>query len=265
VAVILLLLAVGVMVWFRPGSPPHAEGPATAGASAEVVEPANEPRARSIAVLPFVNMSSDPEQEYFSDGISEEILNVLARQPELQVAARTSSFSFKGGKQEVPEIAKALNVRMVLEGSVRKQANQVRITAQLIDASSGFHLWSETYERELADLFAIQDEIAAAIAKALQVTLAASNADQPVAQRNIEAYDLYLRGLALWQQRGRGEPLWQAIELFEQSLAIEPDNLDALGGLALAYAVIADYSERISTLEADLLAVDHALRALVSP
>jgi hypothetical protein len=99
VAVILLLLVVGAMVWFRPGSPPHAEGPPTAGASAEVVETANEPRARSIAVLPFVNMSSDPEQEYFSDGISEEILNVLARQPELQVAARTSSFSFKGGKQ----------------------------------------------------------------------------------------------------------------------------------------------------------------------
>ena len=117
----------------------------------------------SIAVLPFVNMSGDPDNEYFSDGISEEILNVLAGTRELQVAARTSSFSFKGKPMEVPEIAAALNVRMVLEGSVRRQGDKVRITAQLIDAQNGFHLWSQTYDRKLEDIFAIQDEIARAI------------------------------------------------------------------------------------------------------
>src|SRR5262249_30377424 len=139
---------------------------------------ASRPRAvsdvadlRSVAVLPFVNMSDDKGNEYFSDGISEEILNVLARVPELHVAARTSSFSFKGEKKDVPEIARELKVRMVLEGSVRKQAERVRITAQLIDASNGFHLWSDTYDRELKDIFAIQDEIAHAIAEQLKVQL----------------------------------------------------------------------------------------------
>ena len=125
--------------------------------------------ARSIAVLPFVNMSGDPKQEYFSDGISEEILNVLARTPDLDVAARTSSFAFKGQTKEVPEIARELNVRMVLEGSVRQQKDRVRITAQLIDAQSGYHLWSQTYDRNLTDIFAIQDEIAQAIGSELQV------------------------------------------------------------------------------------------------
>ncbi|MEO5629646.1 MAG: hypothetical protein ABIQ62_07765, partial [Thermomonas sp.] len=118
----------------------------------------------SIAVLPFVNMSGEKANEYFSDGISEEILNVLAQIPKLQVAARTSSFSFKGVGKEVPQIARELKVRMVLEGSVRKQGERVRITAQLIDASNGFHVWSQTYDRDLKDIFAIQDEIAKAIA-----------------------------------------------------------------------------------------------------
>ena len=132
------------------------------------------PDQRSIAVLPFVNMSGDAENEYFSDGISEEILNQLAKMPELRVAARTSSFSFKGGKLEIPDIARELQVRLVLEGSVRKQGNTVRITAQLIDAEGGFHLWSETYDRDLKDIFAVQDEIARAIAKQLQLTARAS-------------------------------------------------------------------------------------------
>jgi flagella basal body P-ring formation protein FlgA len=129
----------------------------------------NRINARSIAVLPFTNMSGDAANEYFSDGISEEILNVLAGTPELQVAARTSSFSFKGKSLEVPEIAEQLNVRMVLEGSVRKQGDKVRITAQLIDASNGFHVWSETYDRDLTDIFAVQDEIAQAIGQTLRL------------------------------------------------------------------------------------------------
>ena len=126
---------------------------------------------KSIAVLPFVNMSNDPEQEYFSDGISEELLNVLAQFPGLQVAARTSAFQFKGQNRDIAGIAKQLHVNHVLEGSVRKAGNRLRITAQLIDADSGFQLWSETYDRELDDIFAIQDEISAAIGDALMIEL----------------------------------------------------------------------------------------------
>ena len=123
---------------------------------------------KSIAVLPFVNMSSDPEQEYFSDGISEELLNVLAKIPGLRVAARTSSFQFKGENRDIIDIGQQLNVALVLEGSVRKAGLQIRITAQLIDARNGFHLWSETYDRELENIFAVQDEISAAIVGALK-------------------------------------------------------------------------------------------------
>jgi len=125
----------------------------------------------SIAVLPFVNMSSDPEQECFSDGLSEELLNLLAKIPELRVAARTSSFSFKDQSIEIPEIASRLKVVHILEGSVRKSGNQIRITAQLIQADSGYHLWSKTYDRELDNIFQIQDEIAAAVVDALKITL----------------------------------------------------------------------------------------------
>ncbi|MDH3902866.1 MAG: hypothetical protein OES90_06560, partial [Xanthomonadales bacterium] len=126
----------------------------------EVTPDSIEANNKSIAVLPFVNMSSDPEQEYFSDGLSEELLNLLVKIPELHVAARTSSFSFKGQSIEIPEIASRLNVDHVLEGSVRKSGNQLRITAQLIQADNGYHLWSETYDRQLDNIFQIQDEIA---------------------------------------------------------------------------------------------------------
>ncbi|MCZ6826123.1 MAG: adenylyl cyclase, partial [Gammaproteobacteria bacterium] len=121
------------------------------------------PPEKSIAVLPFMNMSDDPEQEYFSDGISEELLNVLAKIPGLRVVARSSSFQFKGENRDIIDIGQQLNVAHVLEGSVRRAGGQLRITAQLIDASNGFHLWSETYDRELVNIFAVQDEIAAAI------------------------------------------------------------------------------------------------------
>jgi len=126
---------------------------------------------QSIAVLPFVNMSADADNEYFSDGVSEEILNVLAGVPELKVAARTSAFAFKGSNQSIAEIAAKLGVSYVLEGSVRKVGDQVRITAQLIKADDGFHLWSQSYDRELTNIFAIQDEIAGSIAEMLEVQL----------------------------------------------------------------------------------------------
>ena len=220
--------------------------------------------SHSIAVLPFVNMSGDAANEYFSDGISEEILNVLARTADLQVAARTSSFSFKGKNEEVPDIARKLQVRMVLEGSVRKQDDRVRITAQLIDAQKGYHVWSQTYDRKLSDIFAIQDEIAKAIGDELQVQIAgASETGKPSAgTRNLIAYDLYLRAIGLWQTR-REDALWQAVDLLGQAIKADPDFAQAYAGQALVYAVIGDYSARIPYAETVARARDSAEQALV--
>ncbi len=184
---------------------------------------------RSIAVLPFVNMSSDPEQEYFSDGITEELLNLLAKIPELRVAARTSSFSFKGQNVEIPVIAERLGVAHILEGSVRKAGNQVRITAQLIQADDGFHLWSETYDRQLDNIFAIQDEISAAVVDALKVTLL-GEAPRSV-ETDPEAYRLYLEGQYFFNQRSQ-ESLLKAAELLQQSVAIAPEYAPAWAELA---------------------------------
>ncbi len=223
----------------------------------------NKINPRSIAVLPFSNMSGDVANEYFSDGISEEILNVLASTPELQVAARTSSFSFKGKSLEIPEIAKALKVRMVLEGSVRKQGDKVRITAQLIDASNGFHMWSQTYDRDLKDIFAIQDEIAKAIGEQLKVKMTGvSKPGEPASgTKNLEAYDLYLRGMALWHTR-REKALWASIDMFEHAAALDPLFAQAYAGQALAYAVVSDYSNRITKDESLERGRDAAERAL---
>jgi len=219
--------------------------------------------SHSIAVLPFVNMSGDAANEYFSDGISEEILNVLARTVGLQVAARTSSFSFKGKNEEVPDIARKLQVRMVLEGSVRKQDDRVRITAQLIDAQKGYHVWSQTYDRKLSDIFAIQDEIAKAIGDELQVQIVgAPEAGKPSAgTRNLEAYDLYLRGIALWQMRRENE-LWQAADLIEKAVRVDPKFAQGYAGLALVYAIMGDYSTRMPYAETLARATDFSERAL---
>src|SRR5256885_2770726 len=156
---------------------------------------ANEISSKSIAVLPFVNMSSDKEQDYFSDGLSEELLNQLAQVPQLRVIARTSSFSFKGKEVDVATIARTLNVANVLEGSVRKSANTLRVTAQLVRASDSSHLWSQTYDRDLTDVFKVQDEIAGKVVAALKVTLLPTQ-ELPNAQRtnNPEAYEQFLQG-----------------------------------------------------------------------
>ena len=217
----------------------------------------------SIAVLPFVNMSGEAANEYFSDGISEEILNVLAGTPELQVAARTSSFAFKGKTMEVPAIAEQLKVRMVLEGSVRKQGNKVRITAQLIDAQTGFHVWSQTYDRKLEDIFVIQDEIAKAIGDELKVKIAAvaEPGQRAGTTRNVAAYDLYLRGMSLWHSR-TGKGLLEAISLFEKAAAADPQLAQAYAGLALAYAVLPAYSDKLPAAEAFSRSAEAALHAL---
>ena len=164
---------------------------------------------KSIAVLPFVNMSDDAGNEYFSDGISEELLNLLAQIPGLRVISRSSAFFFKGKDIKITDVARELNVVHVLEGSVRKAGNQVRITAQLIDGRSDTHIWSDTYDRELDDIFAVQDEIAAAISVALRMKLklVAGEVVQPEAIKaaNTDAYVAYLQGRELIRGRGQGK------------------------------------------------------------
>ena len=259
IVILALLLAIGGgLLWGY-----ERIAPSTASAAAHIDAGAVSGNRRSIAVLPFVNMSGDKDNKYFSDGVSEEILNVLARTPDLHVAARTSSFSFQGKAMEIPAIARALGVRMVLEGSVRKQGDRVRIAAQLIDAATDDEVWSQTYDRELKDIFAIQDQIAKAIGDELEVKLAGT--PQPgknsVGTTNVKAYDLYLRGIALWQQR-RGDTLWQAIDLFDQSTRADPKFAQGYAGQALVYAVIGDYSVRMPYAETMARATDSAERAL---
>ena len=187
----------------------------------------------SIAVLPFVNMSADKENEYFSDGLAEEILNLLTKIPGLKVIARTSSFSFRGKEQDIRRIAETLGVSHVLEGSVRRSANRLRVTAQLIHAADGAHIWSERYDRDMTDVFAIQDEIGQAISEALQVRLAPRT--QAV---NVEAYQWYLKG-QYHRAHLTPESLAKAKECFERALAIDPNYALAHGGVANYYHTLA--------------------------
>jgi TolB-like protein len=199
----------------------------------------------SIAVMPFANLSGDEANDYFSDGMAEELLNLLAQVPGLQVAARTSSFAFKGQNVDVREVGRRLGVDAVLEGSVRKSGSQVRITAQLVDAQSGYHLWSETYDRELQDIFAVQDEISAEIVKALKGTLAAPQAEDGTAvvartappTEDLDAYQLYLQGRHQWKRRGE-EAVNRSIALFEQAVELDPGFARAWAGLAAAWIVL---------------------------
>jgi len=187
----------------------------------------------SIAVLPFVNISGDMENEYFSDGLSEELLNLLAKIPALHVAGRTSSFQFKGTNEDLRLIGEKLNVANVLEGSVRQSGTQLRITAQLINADTGYHLWSETYDRELTDVFAIQDEIASNVVSALRLKLLGD--ELPIISHgteNIEAYNLYLRALYLADRTTEADYL-NAIEALKQAVEIDPNY-------ARAYALLAE-------------------------
>ena len=226
---------------------------------------------KSIAVLPFVNMSSDPEQEYFSDGISEEVLNLLSQIPQLRVISRSSSFSFRGKDIHIPTVAEQLNVAHVLEGSVRKAGNRIRITAQLIDARSDTHLWSETYDRTLDDIFAVQDEIAAEVVAALKLTLLGPSPH--VERMKPEAYTLYLQTIHLLNQL-REEHLPRAEALIRRALALDPDNirlLQALGWVNYQQAGVNDLSadescELRQVVHDRMLAIhpDHPAHPLVS-
>jgi adenylate cyclase len=200
----------------------------------------------SIAVLPFTNLSGDPARDYFSDGMSEELLNLLARIPGLQVASRTSSFAYKGRNVDIREVGRELGVETVLEGSVRQAGEQVRITAQLIDAETGFHLWSETYDRRMEDIFQVQDEIAAAIVDKLRIELAPQEEALAVRDKaptqNVQAYEYYLQGREAWKKRGE-DNLKRAIDLYQRAIALDPGFARAHAALASAYVVLPGYTK----------------------
>ena len=197
----------------------------------------------SIAVLPFANMSPDPEQEYFCEGIAEELINGLGRLKNLRVASRTSAFLFKGSQHDIREIGERLNVDKVVEGSVRKAGNQLRITVQLINVSDGYRLWSERYDRKMEDIFTIQDEIAESIVRALEVTLSPKErrAIQNVATRDVQAYDFYLRGRKYFYEFDRRN--WElARQMFERAIQLDPSYALAYAGIADCWSFLFTYS-----------------------
>jgi adenylate cyclase len=241
-----------------PATKPADPGVATGNmpvrlADAGPAEPASLPpgsasaeERHTIAVLPFVNMSGDAENEYFSDGISEEILNLLTKLPQLKVSSRTSSFNLKGEKVDIPTAARQLGVDTILEGSVRRAGDRVRITAQLIETAGDSHLWSETYDREIKDVFAIQDDIARSIADALQVALGPKErrALQNVATADAHAYDFYLRGRKYFYAMTRRD-FMHAIQMYEQAIEIDPRYALAHAGIADAYSFLFRYSNAL--------------------
>jgi len=199
------------------------------------------PTSASVAVLPFVNISGDPDNEYFSDGLTEELLNVLTNIKDLKVAARTSSFHFKGQTGDISEIARQLGVSSILEGSVRQSKTRIRITTQLISAADGYHLWSETFDRVLDDIFAVQDEIASAVAKALKVKLLGEDGDRPISggTRNKEAFNAYLLGE---HHRIRGddeEAVRAALSAYRKAIDLDPNYAKAYVGLANSWGRMA--------------------------
>ncbi|NKC01793.1 MAG: hypothetical protein GKR90_25290 [Pseudomonadales bacterium] len=228
--------------------------------AAKLVNPSEASEAPSIAVLPFADMSPNGDQEYFGDGIADELLNGLVRLEGLRVAGRTSSFSFKGSNTTHTAIAQSLNVATILEGSIRKDRNRIRITAQLINAADGYHLWSQTYDRELSDIFAVQEEIAGSVSGALGVRLGVGgvNAFQGAGTTNIEAYEAYLKGMdTLLNDRS------EAIRLFERATQLDPNYSAAWSQMGSATAsglwdsnldMVPELVERAYTLQ--LRAVD---------
>ncbi len=241
---ITIILLVVALVVLGASNIVNRNGKSAAQTGTEVEQGAGvEASPASIAVLPFVNMSDDPANEYFSDGLAEELLNDLARIDALRVAGRTSSFAFKGKDTDLREIGERLNVKNILEGSVRKAGNRVRITAQLINASDGYHLWSATYERELDDIFAIQQEISSAIVKALKVTLSVeeqAGAGGGVGTTNAKAYASYLRGLFFWNRRTVADFV-KAEEYFKQAFELDPEYGQAYAMLAMTYVLMPGY------------------------
>jgi TolB-like protein len=241
VIVISLVALIALTVWMRTDPPaPEIASESAALTALDEAPQSLAPTGPSIAVLPFVNMSDDPAQVYFSDGISEELLNVLVSVDGLSVASLTSSFAFKDQVLSVTEIAAKLKVGYVLEGSVRKAGDQVRITAQLIDTAQDRHLWSDTYDRSLADIFAIQTEIANEIAGALGASLGLDIGTVTVAPKtdNLSAYDYYLKGRNAWLYRKTAQDLTDSVDYLQRALELDPDFLDAKEVLAAAWLTL---------------------------
>ncbi len=242
VALLVTVLVVGgVSVWRyqQPAAPTTAPAPPQAAVPTPLAH--GEDR-RSVAVLPFVNMSADAADEYLSDGMTEEIITALSKLSGLRVAARTSSFAFKGKNEAIEKIGDQLHVHTVLEGSVRKAANRLRITTQLINIADGYHLWSETYDREMADIFAIQSEVAQRVADALKVTLLAGERQrlERKATENLDAYNSYLLGRYYWNKRTE-EGFQKGIEQFEQAIEKDPNYASAYTGLADCYLLLSRF------------------------
>ena len=263
--IFILVLALGYFAFDKFALAPERDAELVRATEIAQAEPAQTASAeKSIAVLPFVNMSEDAGNEYFSDGISEEILNSLAKVKELKVAGRTSSFAFKGQNQDLRQIGDALGVNHILEGSVRKAGTTVRITAQLIQVDDGFHLWSDTYDRELTDIFAIQDEIATAILVQLKAHLLDGEQiiiSSPAA--NSDAYDLYLLAKQRIYERSR-PTLEAAAEILDRAIAIDPDYAPAYAQRGITALLLAEDSygtlPRAQSQSQAKLYLDQALR-----
>jgi len=267
--IVLLVAAILVVVIdrFVPESGTNNEIGTDSSASLNI-EPAvieeSAPAMPSVAVLPFANMSSDPDNEFFSDGISEELLNLLVQVDGLRVPSRTSSFAFKGKNMDIKEIARQLAVEHVLEGSVRKAGNQVRITAQLIDVKTDTHLWSNTYDRELENIFAIQDEISREIIRELKIALDTTgliSRDKSRPTSNMQAYQDYLRGRYLFIQRGVPS-LKASLAAFQSAVALDPEFSEAWAGISMTAATLSgwDMENSDTTNQIALDAGNHALQ-----
>lgn len=261
-------LAALAFTWYFKGQPAYldvATTPAATTVTSAAAKPAAPISKRSIAVLPFVNMSADKDQDYFSDGISEEILNALAQVKDLKVAGRTSSFQFKGKNNDLRAVGQALGVAHILEGSVRKQGDKVRITAQLVQVSDGYHLWSETYDGDLADVFELQERIARAITDELEVVLQGAQAERLVdaGTSNPEAYQLYLQASSIFNRRDRTRFL-DAIATLQRAVQLDPKYARAFARLASMHVVLASYTnadlrqshDQAMRYAADALALD---------
>lgn len=241
VIITLLLVLAGSVLWLfnrKSGEPARASPDATAAGAHGSVVGALTPAAprTSIAVMPFANLTGDPSKDYLGDGMAEEVIDTLTKVPGLQVPARTSSFAYKGRNVDIRQIGRDLNVGVVLEGSVRSAGKRIRITAQLINAQTGLHIWSQTYEQVFTDLFRLQDDLAAAIVRQLQVNLngaSPSSVAQAPPTRDVQAYDLYMQGFSL-MLRGSDQNLHLALDLFQQALERDPTFARALAARSRA-------------------------------
>src|SRR6516164_1566688 len=246
ILIVLLAVAGSVLWWISRHSHEHATAPTMAASSTAAPATAFNPPPHSVAVLPFVNMSGDASQDYFSDGLTEELLNSLSRINELQVAARTSSFSFQGEHPDIATVAHKLNVATVLEGSVRRSGHTMRITAQLNNAVTGFHVWSQTYDREISDVLKLQTELATAVASALKIRLLGDEAARIElgGTRNPAAFDAYLRALRAYISRRDVTGIPTAISQYTEAVRLDPNFALAYAGRAEA---LSQYTQELTT------------------